>query len=240
MAHSRFDLGDYVGEGGSMLPLFQRCKRRFAVLGVMAYLLLVCFSIVYIIRWQPRMEASLLVHQQLQEQGQERWFVSLIQEAECFPVRGSLSLYRRGDGKLPWSFEDGYGEGRSYGGARKHEGIDIMSVSGRCGELKVQSVSDGVVEQLGWLELGGYRVGIRSDSGLYFYYAHLDAYAEGLRKGDRVQAGTLLGYMGDTGYGSEGTRGKFPVHLHFGIYYNEGENEKSLNPYPLLLLLGNF
>ncbi len=72
----------------------------------------------------------------------------------------------------------------------------------------MQSVSDGTVEQMGWLELGGYRVGIRSPGGLYFYYAHLDSYAAGLQKGDTVKAGTLLGYMGDTGYGQEGTRGK--------------------------------
>jgi murein DD-endopeptidase MepM/ murein hydrolase activator NlpD len=36
-----------------------------------------------------------------------------------------------------------------------------------------------------------------------------------------VQAGTLLGFMGDTGYGEEGTSGKFPVHLHVGIYVNQ-------------------
>jgi murein DD-endopeptidase MepM/ murein hydrolase activator NlpD len=40
--------------------------------------------------------------------------------------------------------------------------------------------------------------------------------------------------MGDTGYGKEGTRGQFPVHLHFGIYYNQGEEEKSVNPYRVL------
>ena len=43
--------------------------------------------------------------------------------------------------------------------------------------------------------------------------------------------------MGDTGYGKEGTHGKFPVHLHFGIYYNENGEERSLNPYYLLKYL---
>lgn len=170
----------------------------------------------------------MIIDEELQKQDAGKWHSSLMKEMECFPVRG-----RAEDGL--WYFEDGYGEGRSYGGERKHEGIDIMSMSGTRGELPIQSVSDGVVEQLGWLELGGCRVGVRSASGLYYYYAHLDSYAPGLQKGDRVKAGQLLGYMGDSGYGSEGTRGQFAVHLHFGIYYTEEEQEKSLNPFYLLL-----
>lgn len=233
-----------------MAERFGSLRRRWTAIGVLVVLSVIFFSADYIVRWQPHMGAVLLVRQQLQEQGEEEWFSGLVKEAECFPVRKSdsgLSPWKSLAGKmttkkasqLPWCFEDGYGEGRSYGGARKHEGIDIMSVSGRRGELEVQSVSDGVVEQLGWLELGGYRVGVRSASGLYFYYAHLDSYAPGLKKGDKVRAGALLGYMGDTGYGSEGTRGQFPVHLHFGIYYNAGEEEKSLNPYSVLQLLND-
>ncbi len=238
-----------------MRQLFQRYRRCFIVTALVLSWWAACFSAVYIVRWQPRMEAGRLVLLNLREQGAGRWFGSMMREAECFPVRtpflwhgdvrdrqeenASSGVHLVQERKAPWSFEDGYGEGRSYGGARKHEGIDIMSVSGKRGELKVQAVSDGIVEQLGWLELGGYRVGIRGDSGLYYYYAHLDAYAPGLRQGERVRAGTLLGYMGDTGYGSEGTRGKFPVHLHFGIYYDEDGEEKSLDPYYLLLHLGS-
>lgn len=69
--------------------------------------------------------------------------------------------------------------------------------------------------------------------GSVFYYAHLDSYAE-LEKGDPVKAGDLLGYMGDSGYGEEGTTGEFPVHLHLGIYLKEGTEEISVNPYPVL------
>ena len=68
--------------------------------------------------------------------------------------------------------------------------------------------------------------------GGYFYYAHLSSYGRAFQKGDRVSAGDLLGYMGDSGYGPEGTTGRFDVHLHIGIYI-EGENRKeiSVNPY---------
>lgn len=95
------------------------------------------------------------------------------------------------------------------------------------------------VEKVGWLRLGGYRIGIRSEHGVYFYYAHLAEYAKEFQTGEPVKAGTLLGYMGDTGYSdTEGTTGKFPVHLHFGIYFDgEDGGEFSVNPYPLLRYL---
>ena len=54
-------------------------------------------------------------------------------------------------------------------------------------------------------------------------------------------AGQLLGYMGDTGYGKqEGTSGQFPVHLHLGIYLrNEEFAELAVNPYWFLRYLEN-
>ena len=104
------------------------------------------------------------------------------------------------------------------------------------------SVSDGVVEKKGWLELGGYRLGVRTEGGLYVYYAHLSGYAEGIEEGTKVKAGQLLGFMGDTGYSKvEGTTGNFAVHLHFGLYVAAGSGEEiSLNPYYILKYLENF
>ena len=43
--------------------------------------------------------------------------------------------------------------------------------------------------------------------------------------------------MGSTGYGKEGTKGKFDVHLHFGMYYKDDKNEVGINPYFLLKML---
>jgi len=43
--------------------------------------------------------------------------------------------------------------------------------------------------------------------------------------------------MGDTGYGEEGTKGMFDVHLHLGIYVNSGDQEISVNPYWILKML---
>lgn len=124
-----------------------------------------------------------------------------------------------------WMFE------RNYGGKRGHEGTDIMADKNERGIYPVVSMTDGVVRHKGWLEQGGWRIGIVSPGGAYFYYAHLDSYAD-LKVGDTVSAGDLLGYMGDTGYGRrEGTSGNFPVHLHMGIYLFHKGQEVSVNPY---------
>ena len=96
-------------------------------------------------------------------------------------------------------------------------------------------MTGGVIEKAGWLELGGWRIGIRAPSGAYLYYAHLYNYSQDWAEGDEVQPGTLLGFMGDSGYGPEGTTGMFPVHLHLGIYLPLNEQEEiSVNPYWIL------
>lgn len=97
-------------------------------------------------------------------------------------------------------------------------------------------MTSGVVTNLGWLEQGGYRIGITSPSGGYFYYAHLDSYIN-ISEGDTVYAGQLLGYMGDSGYGEEGTTGMFITHLHVGIYIEVDGVEISVNPYWILRFL---
>lgn len=150
-------------------------------------------------------------------------------DAVCFPVPEQA-----GSRKTGVSFENSWMFGRSYKGERRHEGTDLMPSANERGVIPVVSMTDGVVEHMGWLELGGWRIGIRAPGGAYFYYAHLDSYAE-LREGDIVEAGDFLGYMGDSGYGAEeGTKGKFPVHLHLGIYLEPDGREISVNPYPLL------
>ena len=107
-------------------------------------------------------------------------------------------------------------------------------------------MTDGVVEQAGWLKKGGWRIGIRAPAGAYLYYAHLDSYGKTLdgrewRPGDTVHAGELLGYMGDSGYGKPGTTGQFPVHLHLGIYIRtEHHDELSVNPYWILRYLEKY
>lgn len=162
------------------------------------------------------------------EDGAPEIMKSVLADMECFPVK-----VKKNKGESV-RFEDSWGGVRTFGGQRRHEGTDLMPSEDVRGRFPVVSVSDGVVEQKGWLKLGGWRIGIRSPRGVYFYYAHLDRYAEDLEEGDKVKAGQILGYMGDSGYGEEGTVGQFAVHLHFGIYVDREGEEISINPYQML------
>ncbi len=193
-------------------------------------------------------------------QGEMIWLSELL-EGRMFPeqnMRGDFEIYRdtlelvwselvwfpvpvsAGNADAEVAFENSWMAERSYGGKRGHEGIDIMASVDEPGYYPVVSITDGIIEQVGWLEKGGWRIGVRSGNGNYYYYAHLASYAKEWNAGEPVEAGELLGYMGDTGYGPEGTTGQFPVHLHLGIYVPLGaDQEMAVNPYWMLKYLEN-
>lgn len=161
-------------------------------------------------------------------------FRAVWKDLKYFPIPASARDLKGVAFENSWLYE------RSFGGFRGHEGCDIMASKKQRGYYPVLSMTDGVVEKIGWLPQGGYRIGIRSESGGYFYYAHLYEYAEQFQTGTRVSAGQLLGFMGDSGYGEEGTVGKFDVHLHVGIYIKTvNQQEVSVNPYYVLKYLEN-
>ena len=205
---------------------FYRSRIRFLL--KYFFVLIVITSIVLQMQWLEEIQKQIWIYGKMESECSVKEVRNLLQEMKCFPVQEDLT------GQESCYFENGYGAPRTYGGERSHEGIDIMSSLDEPGYFLIQSVSDGVIEQIGWLPLGGYRIGIRSESGFYYYYAHMDTYAEGMKVGKKVVSGEILGTMGNTGYGEEGTKGKFAVHLHFGIYRQVKGKETSLNPYYLL------
>lgn len=152
-------------------------------------------------------------------------------DSKYFPIPTSTK-----DSSLQVSYVNSWMAEREYKGTSGHEGTDLMASKNERGIYPILSISDGTVTSLGWLEKGGYRVGITSPEGVYYYYAHLDSYA-GIHKGEKVKAGQLLGFMGDSGYGPEGTTGQFAVHLHLGIYSWDTGEEISVNPYYVLQAL---
>lgn len=158
-----------------------------------------------------------------------RMYQTILKDIHCFPVAKDVK------GGETTSFDDSWGGARTYGGARKHEGTDIMASNNQRGYFPVISMSDGVIEKKGWLPQGGYRLGIRSPEGAYFYYAHLYSYANDIEEGKTVEKGEYIGLMGDSGYSEvEGTVGNFDVHLHMGIYLDYEGEEMSVNPYSIL------
>lgn len=117
------------------------------------------------------------------------------------------------------------------GGARRHDAIDIMAPSGR----PVVAAAPGRVEKIFFSRGGGGNsVYIRSNDGRWiYYYAHLSAYAPGLREGQRLLRGAPVGFVGATGNADPAG-----PHLHFVINRMErGEKwyqGQAINPYPLL------
>ncbi|NLY79004.1 MAG: peptidoglycan DD-metalloendopeptidase family protein [Lysinibacillus sp.] len=130
-----------------------------------------------------------------------------------------------------YSYIGTWGASRGLGGRRIHEGTDIFAGYG----TPVLSTSYGVVEVMGWNQFGGWRIGIRDNHNTYHYYAHLAYFNKDLKVGDIVEPGQIIGGVGSSGYGKEGTSGKFPPHLHYGMYKFNGRTEWAFDPYPSLL-----
>ena len=117
-----------------------------------------------------------------------------------------------------FSHYDDFGNSRSYGFKRTHLGNDLMGSIG----TPIIAVESGMVENIGWNQYGGWRVGIRSfDTKRYYYYAHLrknHPYVAGLEEGSIVKAGDVIGYLGMTGYSTKENVNNINVpHLHFGM-----------------------
>lgn len=109
-----------------------------------------------------------------------------------------------------------------------HEGNDIFAEPG----TPILAVTDGTVERVGWTFYSGWRVGVRDRAGRYWFYAHMEGFAAGIRPGAQVAAGDALGRVGNTGYGATpGHKDEFTHHLHLGIQEATGEWS---DPYPLL------
>ncbi len=144
-----------------------------------------------------------------------------------------IKLYKN-ISEIEWNYShsNDFGNDRTYGGERKHLGNDIMAVKG----TPIVSMCDGIITQIGWNELGGWRIGITDKNGTYWYYAHMNSYAAGMRQGLNVSAGTLIGYVGSSGYGSVGTTGKFADHLHLqiGIIEQGHKGYVWVNPYEIV------
>jgi murein DD-endopeptidase MepM/ murein hydrolase activator NlpD len=109
----------------------------------------------------------------------------------------------------PHDFGDTFGSFRGDVPGNWHHGDDIFAPLG----APVLACADGTVFSVGWNNVGGNRLWLRDGQGNEFYYAHLSAYSPAAKNGNRVKAGEVIGFVGNTG-DAEGT----PYHLHFEIH----------------------
>ena len=89
-----------------------------------------------------------------------------------------------------------------------HQGTDIFAARG----TPVRAPADGVVKITNG-KIGGLAVYVTEADGTYWYMAHLSAVERGLKVGQRVEIGDVVGYVGDSG----NARGGAP-HVHFEIH----------------------
>lgn len=130
-------------------------------------------------------------------------------QLDAFPVQG------------PCGFGDSYGFPRS--GGRTHQGIDIIAREGN----ELYAVADGKITKT-YVDypgsLAGNGIRLTTSDGTYYFYAHMSELADGIELGVPVEAGQLVGYVGNTG--NSGT-----PHLHFEAHPKGGA---AVNPYQAL------
>lgn len=137
-------------------------------------------------------------------------------------------------GVKPEALYDSFDEARG-GDTRMHGAQDIMAPRG----TPVLAAAAGTVEKLFDSANGGHTIYVRSaDGGTVYYYAHLDAYADGLAEGQAVKRGQIIATVGSTGDASPDA-----PHLHFEIK-QMAPGEKwyqgtAVNPYPILKTTGS-
>ncbi|MBF6616356.1 MAG: M23 family metallopeptidase [Candidimonas sp.] len=97
-----------------------------------------------------------------------------------------------------------------HGGWRGHKGVDYAAPTG----TPIHATADGVVSFKGSQNGYGNTIILTHHNGYSTLYAHQSRFAKGLQKGDRVQQGQLIGYVGATGWATG-------PHLHYEFRVNK-------------------
>ncbi len=92
---------------------------------------------------------------------------------------------------------------------RPHRGVDYAAPKG----TPIYSIGDGKVIKKGYTKSAGYYIKVRHNSVYTSGYNHLSRYPKGIKVGQRVVQGQVVGYVGRTGYATG-------PHLDFRVWKN--------------------
>ena len=87
---------------------------------------------------------------------------------------------------------------------RAHNGVDYAAKR----NTPIRSTGDGVIIHQGWKSGYGRTIQIRHGGEITTLYAHLESYNKKLSEGSKVNQGTVVGYVGDSGLATA-------PHLHY-------------------------
>jgi murein DD-endopeptidase MepM/ murein hydrolase activator NlpD len=124
------------------------------------------------------------------------------------------------------AMKGGFEERRDAGG-RPHEAVDMLAPR----NTPVHAVDNGTIAKLFTSKAGGLTIYQYDPAGrLCYYYAHLERYADGLKDGQAVSQGEVIGYVGTSGNAPANT-----PHLHFAVFELNADKRwwqgKPLDPY---------
>ena len=150
---------------------------------------------------------------------------SAVAEPPLLLAPGSLLMPVRGAD--PARLQDNFSQPR---GDAAHGALDIMAPRA----TPVLAVADGRIAKLFTSKPGGLTVyQFDASERLVYYYAHLDRYAPGLKEGQHLRRGDLVGAVGSTGNASPDA-----PHLHFAVHVLGADRAwwkgTPVNPYPLI------
>lgn len=105
-----------------------------------------------------------------------------------------------------------FGERVIFGKCEHHSGVDLVALTETGGAVSdwVAAFDSGEVVEAGYSERSGYYCKIRHDETAVTIYCHFKKDTLRVKKGDYVQRGDILGYMGSTGRSTG-------AHLHLGV-----------------------
>ncbi len=92
---------------------------------------------------------------------------------------------------------------------KMHKGTDFAAPSG----TPIMASGTGIVTRARWCGGGGNCVKIRHNSTYETVYAHMKAFARGVKEGKKVKQGQIIGYVGSTGLSTG-------PHLHYEVIVN--------------------
>lgn len=99
-----------------------------------------------------------------------------------------------------------------FGKKEHHSGVDLVAIAENGGAVSdwVCAFDSGEVIEAGYNSRSGYYCKIRHDETLVTLYCHFKKGTLRVKKGDKVEKGAVLGFMGSTGRSTG-------AHLHLGI-----------------------